>query len=84
MDHNSTPKPESEEYDIEHPQNLNIPKFNSDTEKLEGAGRPGVEHLNDADENPTPDDSDKRDTPETDLGNNPSDDEGDSERIIRR
>ncbi|MEJ7557729.1 MAG: hypothetical protein WKF66_05425 [Pedobacter sp.] len=84
MANESTPKPESKEYDIDHPQNLAAPQFNSDTDKRDGASLPAIENMNDEDEKVKPEDSNRSNLPATDLGNSPDDDEGDKERIIRR
>ncbi len=77
MESDKTPKPASEHYDVENPQNLNIPKFNSSTDKRESHERPAIENLNDQDQ-PL---HDQR-PPHTDLGNKRDDDEADEERII--
>ena len=37
---------DSEHYDINHPQNLNIPEYNSSSEKISSDKLPGVENLN--------------------------------------
>ncbi|MFP5080216.1 hypothetical protein [Pedobacter sp. JCM 36344] len=84
MNDHSTPKPESNQYDVEHPENLNLPKFNSSSEKREGAKLSAIENMNDQDEKVKPEDSNRSKMPETDLGNHPDDDEKESERIIRR
>ena len=84
MENNPTPKPESKEYDVEHPEQLNTPSFNSGTNKRAGAELPAVENMNDEDEKVEPEDSNRSNMPATDLGNDRKDDEKDSERIIRR
>jgi hypothetical protein len=84
MENQSTPKPDSKEYDVEHPENTNMPQFNSGTEKREGAKLPAIENMNDEDEKVDPKDSNRANMPETDLGNDPVDEEKDKERIIRR
>jgi hypothetical protein len=76
---NNAPKPDAEEYDVENPQNLNVPKFNSTTDKLEGREGPAVENFNDqipvvSHEQP----------PKADLGNDREDDENEQERIISK
>ncbi|WP_256006360.1 MULTISPECIES: hypothetical protein [Pedobacter] len=82
-DKNKTPQPDSEHYDLEHPENLAMPKFNSATEKREGSGLPQVENMNDEQRNIDTDGSHDTDLPETDLGNDRSDDESEDEKIIR-
>ena len=84
MENNPTPKPESEKYDVEHPQDLNTPKYNSTTEKRTGGELPAIENMNDEDEKVDPEDSNRSNMPETDLGNDNKDDEKEKERIIRR
>jgi len=84
METNPTPKPDSKQYDVEHPEKLNTPSFNSGTEKREGAKLPAVENMNDEDEKVEPEDSNRTNMPETDLGNDTGDDEKEKERIIRR
>jgi len=78
MENDKTPKPASEEYDVENPQNLNVPKFNSSTDKRESNERPAVENMND--HKPA---EDQR-PPDTDLGNERDDDEDEKERIISK
>jgi hypothetical protein len=85
MNTDATPKPESDDYDVNHPENLTTPKFNSDTDKREGAKLSAIENMNNEDEKVEPEDSNRSKMPETDLGNNPDDDnEKERERIIRR
>lgn len=78
MENDKTPKPASEEYDVENPQNLNVPKFNSSTDKRESSEKPAVENMNDQElvEDNRP--------PDTDLGNERDDHEDDKERIISK
>jgi len=38
--------PDNEQYDVENPQNLTQPQFNSTTAHREGPGLPAVENLN--------------------------------------
>jgi len=38
--------PGSDQYDVNHPQNITKPSFNSGTEKRDTDGLPGVENLN--------------------------------------
>ncbi len=84
MENQTTPKPDSKEYDVEHPENQSTPEFNSSTEKREGSKLPAIENMNDEDEKVDPEDSNRANMPKTDLGNNPVDEEKDKERIIRR
>jgi hypothetical protein len=84
MENQTTPKPDSEEYDVEHPEKTATPQFNSSTEKREGSKLPAIENMNDEDEKVDPKDSNRTNMPETDLGNDPVDEEKDKERIIRR
>ena len=78
MENDKSPKPASEEYDVENPQNLNLPKFNSSTDKRESHETPAVEHMDGQqsveDQRP----------PDTDLGNERDDDEEEKERIISK
>jgi hypothetical protein len=82
-DENKTPKPDAEGYDVERPQDLNMPRFNSTTEKRESGGLPGVENMNDQQQHIDTDGSHDTDIPDTDLGNDRSDDESEDEKIIR-
>jgi hypothetical protein len=85
MENQSTPKPESEEYDVNHPQNINMPEFNSSTDKREGAKLPAIENMNDEDEKVKPEDSNRSNLPQANLGNEADEDEEkEDERIIRR
>ncbi|MHA4895184.1 hypothetical protein ACXZ1K_10545 [Pedobacter sp. PWIIR3] len=84
MENTSTPVPGSKDYNVEKPEELNIPQFNSSTEKRKGEELPAVENMNDQAEKVDPEDSNRVNMPHADLGNNPSDDEKDKERIIRR
>jgi hypothetical protein len=77
-----TPRPDSEEYNVEKPQDLNIPKFHSSTDYRNAGELPSVENLNDQSEDagegaPTQ-------VPETNLGKKRKDDEDDRERIINK
>lgn len=78
MENDKAPKPASEEYDVENPQNLNVPKFNSSTDKRDSHEKPAVENLDD--QKPA---EDQR-PPDTDLGNERDDDEDEKERIISK
>ena len=84
MENKATPTPDSENYNVEKPQDLNIPKFNSATDKRSGGELPAIENMNDQQEKVEPEDSRRTNLPATDLGNDRSDDEKDDERIIRR
>lgn len=42
---NSPQSPDSEEYDVNHPQNLNTPVFNSATDHRSTDNLPGVENM---------------------------------------
>jgi hypothetical protein len=85
MENQSTPKPESEEYDVNHPQNINMPEFNSSTDKREGAKLPAIENMNDEDEKVKSEDSNRSNLPQANLGNEADEDEEkEDERIIRR
>ena len=78
MTDNKTPNPDSEKYDVEKPQDLNVPKFNSSTDRLTSQGTPATENLND--QEPV----DQQEGPKTDLGNERDDNEDDRERIISK
>lgn len=43
---NKPVSPDNEAYDINHPQNISAPAFNSDTTHRESSGLPAVENLN--------------------------------------
>lgn len=81
MKNQSTPKPGSADYDAENPQNLNIPKHHSSTDRRDSHELPAIENMNDqADENETK--ISQQDLPKTDLGNPQHKDEHQRERII--
>lgn len=87
MENNKTPKPESEDYDVEKPQDLNIPKYNSSTDHRTDADLPAVENLNDTEDGIDRQNSnrafpDHRESPKPDLGNDRDDDEDEREKII--
>jgi len=84
MANNKTPNPDSDQYDVNHPENNAHPQFNSSTDKREDAELPAIENMNDEDEKVKPEDSNRTKLPESDLGNDPKDDEAENERIIRR
>lgn len=84
MENKITPTPDSEDYNVEKPQDLNKPKFNSATDKRSGGELPAIENMNDQKENVDPEDSNRANLPNPDLGNDRSDNEKDDERIIRR
>lgn len=84
MENKSSAKPDSEQYDVEHPEKNSQPVFNSSTDKREGEKLPAIENMNDEDEKVKPEDSNRSNMPKSDLGNDPEDDEKDNERIIRR
>lgn len=75
-----TPKPGSEAYNVEKPQDLAIPKFNSSTDNRSSHELPATENLNDQPE--TDADTRANDTPKTNLGNKRDDDEEEREKII--
>ncbi|TDQ11938.1 hypothetical protein [Pedobacter metabolipauper] len=78
-----TPKPESEDYNVEKPQDLNVPRFNSSTDKRTDAELPEIENLNDQ---PTDFEKEREngDLPNTHLGNKRDEDEDEQERIISK
>ena len=84
MNNSKTPAPGSEEYDVNHPQELNTPKYNSATEKRPSSGLPQVENMNDQQKHIDTDNANDTSVPDTDLGNDRADDEKEKERIIRR
>ena len=79
----------NEEYDVNHPENLNTPKFNSTSEHRDTNELPGVENLNlenapNEAQKPENDSSLRGTAPKTDLGNGQrDDDENEKEKIIR-
>jgi hypothetical protein len=82
MMENSNNKPksaESKDYDVENPQELNIPKFNSTSEKRESHKLPYVENVDDTEQSVGNDQQTMNDsalfgdTHETNLGNNVED-----------
>jgi hypothetical protein len=83
MTDDKTPKPGDSDYPVNHPQDLNKPKFNS-TGMKEGDEQPPVENMNDQQKDTDTDNAVDVDVPETDLANPRDDDEDDQERIIRR
>ena len=84
MENKHTPKPESDEYNVEETQDLNVPKYNSATDKRTGGELPAIENMNDQDEQVKPEDSNRSNMPDADLGNDRDEDEDDAEKIIRR
>jgi hypothetical protein len=99
QDNNKSSKvTDSEHYDINHPQNLNIPEYNSTSEKRSADKIPAVENLNhqdglkdefdEAEPNDNQDPASKDDKPlfgegaKTDLGNGDKTDK-DDEGLIR-
>ena len=81
MKSRKTPKPGSKEYDVENTQNLNIPEFNSSTDRRESRELPSVENL-DYQYIERADRSKNLEIPETNLGNERSEDEDERERLI--
>ena len=95
-----TETPDNEGYDINNPQNLTQPKFNSTTEHREGSGLPYVENLNQTEgkkdelkpsknDNNDPlssrnDESLHGNTPKSDLGNGQRDEDEDEKEKIIR
>ncbi|MES2826806.1 MAG: hypothetical protein V4687_01570 [Bacteroidota bacterium] len=84
MENKATPSPDSENYKVEQTEKLNMPKFNSATDKRSGGELPAIENMNDQHEKVNPEDADRTNMPAVNLGNDRSDDEKDDERIIRR
>jgi hypothetical protein len=90
----------SEHYDPENPQNQNVPKYNSTTDRREGAGVPAIENLNhqdgladdlkeatneDSDESMTKNDASLFGKPgQTDLGAGQRDEDEDEDEKIIR
>lgn len=83
MKNAKTPKPGSDEYDVENPQELNRPGFHSSTDKRASHELPALENLN-GQETEESDNSETVAEPKTNLGNDRDKDEKDKERIIRR
>lgn len=81
MKNRKTPKPGSEEYDVENTQNLNLPEFNSGTDRRKSNELPSVENL---DHQPAEETNGSKDLeiPETNLGNERDEDEDERERLI--
>lgn len=87
MENRKVPKPDSEEYDVDNPQNLNTPKFNSSTERRNSPELPADENLNDLHENkdnkdPVKDEQGNQELPNTNLGNDREEGEAKDEKII--
>lgn len=81
MENRKTPKPGSEEYDVEKTQNLNIPEFNSSTSRRKSGELPSVENLDHQPVEQT-DASKDMELPETNLGNERNEDEDENEKLI--
>ncbi len=93
-------KPENEGYDINHPQNLTKPSFNSVSENRHSGNKPSIENLNEENnenntEKPHPDAisespaaiNDDRlhgDRNNNDLSREEKDDDDDDEKLIRK
>lgn len=84
MEQKRTPAPGSAQYNPDQPQELNIPEFNSTTEKRKSGELPAVENMNDEQQHINPHDAHPADTPRTNLGNERKPDEKEKEKIIRR
>lgn len=84
MKNKQTPKPGSEEYDVERPQDLQKPKFNSTTDRRESHELPAVENMSGLEDDAREVNTDPARLPKTDLGNDRDEDEEDRERIINR
>lgn len=81
MKNRKTPQPGSKEYDVENTQNLNMPEFNSSTDRRESSEWPSVENL-DHQYTEKVDRSENFEIPKTNLGNERDDDEEEKERLI--
>jgi len=85
MEQQKTPKPGEENYPVDRPQDLNIPRFNSATDKQDSSKQPPVENMNDQQkEIINTDHINDTSVPSPDLGNERGSKEDDRERIIRR
>ncbi len=84
MENKPTPTPGSKEYNPEKLENLNTPQFNSSTEKRIGDELPVIENMNDQQERVEPEDANRTNLPESDIGNKRSESEDEEEQIIRR
>ena len=73
--------PGSKEYDVENTQNLNIPEFNSSTNRRESSEFPFVENL-DQQYTERVDESKTLEIPETNLGNERDENEDEREKLI--
>lgn len=76
-----TPQPGSKEYDVENTQNLNMPEFNSSTDRRESGEWPSVENL-DHQYTEKVERPENFEVPETNLGNERDDDEEEKEKLI--
>lgn len=83
MNKDKTPQPGSEDYDVEQPQELNIPKFNSSTEKRGSDELPAVENMDGMKKPVQPENRGQKSLPDTNLGNDRDDYEDEKEKIIR-
>lgn len=81
MKNRKTPKPGSKDYDVENTQNLNMPEFNSGTNRRKSSELPSVENLDHPPSERT-DESKDLEIPETNLGNERDEDEDEREKLI--
>lgn len=81
MENRKTPKPGSPDYNPENTKDLNIPKYNSSTDRRDSTELPATENLNDelTEENEQKPVAPK--SPKTNLGNG-SDKDPESEKLI--
>jgi hypothetical protein len=84
MKNKKTPKPGSKEYNVEKTEDLNMPEFHSSTDKRDSRELPAIENMNGNEASAGKVKTDSERLPETDLGNDRSENEKERERIIRK
>lgn len=82
MKKQETPKPGSKDYDTSKTQDLNMPKYHSSTDRRASHELPSTENLNDQQQGKGEEKIKEQDAPKTNLGNKPSPDEKQREKII--
>jgi hypothetical protein len=84
MENDKTVQPGSEDYNVEKPQDLNIPKYNSATEKRDSNELPSDENMHDQEKDTNVSETHDTEMPSPNLGNKRDHDEEEKEKIIRR
>lgn len=80
MKNRHTPKPGSARYNVEKPEQLNVPEYHSSTDRRKSHELPATENLNDqADQDNR---ASEHASPETNLGNPRRRNDGDREKLI--